>query len=525
MWNPVDELPRALQLASEREPGAVWQPVEVDRERDGSWKLTLSVAPAAVGVEHLNLGDDIKPTDGPKLAAYAERQGKSLVAFDPVRRTAVFAKLTPFDLMQRDRIATALPFNVVAWDLELVTTWAAPADGEPSHIDNIRALRSPHIESARRESIWKEVIESVVWGGSSGWVVDYFPTSGEVLLTYRQPIALPGHVDLVDLLPERMMVSDWASIPLGLDPEGEVVAINLLATPMTMAIGPTGSGKTVGMLAAIASALCRGHELVIVDATKMAIDFTSVRSWASAWAESLPEAEAILGAVYAESVRRRNIRKIYGAGSWADLPPEVLLAERIRPLTVVVDEFVSMVLERAVPKNLDRDHPLLKEIQEVNLRKAVIIDTVGRIARESRADGVFLLLAAQRPDAKFLGGEMRSNFSSRVQFCPPGQLLSRDALAMVFDGDQPAQAGATLARLDDGRSRGLAVVAAEGGSVRGLRVAHCPPTEIPKMLELIGVPKAVPWVLPAMAGSEGAPEAALELVSEPDTVVDEDPWS
>jgi hypothetical protein len=512
-WNPVDGLPRAIQLACEREPGtSVWQPVEVDREGDRSWTLTLCVEPAAVGVEHLNLGDDIKPMDGPKLAAYAERQGKSLVAFDPVRRTAVLAKVTPFDVMQRDRIATALPFNVAPWDLELVTTWAAPADGEPSHIDNILVLRSPHIESARRESIWREVIESVIWGGSSGWVVDYIPTSGEVLLTYHQPTALPGHVDLVDLLPERMMVSDWASIPLGRDPGKEVVAINLRTTPHSMAIGPTGSGKTVGMLAAITSALCRGHELVIVDATKMAIDFTPVRPWSSAWAENLPEAEEVLGAVYTESVRRRDIRKLYGVGSWADLPPEVLLGECIRPLTVVIDEYVSMVIERAVPKNLDRDHPLLQEIHEVNLKKAVIADTVGRLARESRADGVFLLLAAQRPDAKFLGGEMRFNFASRVQFCPPGQLLSRDALSMVFDGDQPAQAGATLARLDDGRSPGLAVVAAEGGSVRGLRVAHCPPSEIPKLLELVGVPKATPWVLPAMA--EPADESA-DVTDEP----------
>jgi hypothetical protein len=523
-WDPVEGLPRAIQLACEREPGVAWQPVEVDRDRDGSWILTLAVEPSAVGVEHLNLRDDIKPADGPMLAVYAEGQGKSLVEFDPVHRAAVLAKVTPFDAMQRERIANALPFNVAPWDLELVTTWTAPADGELPHIDNIRVRRAPHIDSARREAIWREVIESVVWGGSSGWVVDYISTSGEVLLTYHLPIALPGHVALLDVLPERMAVSDWASIPFGRDPEAEIVATDLKATPHTMAIGPTGAGKTVGMLAMITSALCRGHELVIVDATKMAIDFTPVRLWASAWAENLPEAEEVLGAVYTESVRRREIRKLYGVGSWADLPPEVRLAERIRPLTVVIDEYVSMVIERAVPKGLERDHPLLQEIQDVNLKKIVIADTVGKLARESRADGIFLLLAAQRPDAKFLSGEMRFNFASRVQFCPPGQLISRDALAMVFDGDQPAQASATLARLDDGRSRGLAVVAAEGGSVRGLRVAHCPPAEIPKMLELVGVPKVTPWVLSAIAGPVDEPDGAVEAVDEPD-VVEEEPWS
>jgi len=522
-WHPVDGLGAALRIAAEREHGVVWQPVEVE-PTDNGWSLTLADKPGAVGIEYLNLGDDIKATDGQRLAVYAERQGKSLVEFDPVRRTAVFAKLTQFDVMQRDRIATAL--HVAPWDLELITTWAAPTDGEVAHIDNILVLRAPHLDSTHREAIWREVIESVVWGGSSGWAVDYIPTTGQMLLTYHPAIALPGHVDLVDVLPERMMVSDWASIPLGLDPEGEVVALNLSACPHTMCIGPTGSGKTVGMLAAISSALCRGYELVIVDATKMAIDFTPFRPWASAWAENLTESEAVLEAVYAESIRRRNIRKLYGAGSWIDLAPEVLIAERIRPIFVVIDEYVSMVIERAVPKNLDREHPLLQEIQDVNLKKIVIADTVGKLARESRADGIFLLLAAQRPDAKFLGGEMRFNFASRVQFCPPGQLLSRDALSMVFDGDQPAQASSTLARLDDGKSRGLAVVAAEGGSVRGLRVAHCAPAEIPKMLELIGVPKATPWVLPNRAGLTDEPDDAVESgdESEPEGDVD-DPWA
>ena len=47
------------------------------------------------------------------------------------------------------------------------------------------------------------------------------------------------------------------------------------------------------------------------------------------------------------------------------------------------------------------------------------------------------------------------------------------------------------------RSRFLAVVAAEGGTVRGLRVAWSPMRSIPALLEERGVEQVTPWDLDA----------------------------
>lgn len=73
---------------------------------------------------------------------------------------------------------------------------------------------------------------------------------------------------------------------------------------------------------------------------------------------------------------------------------------------------------------------------------------------------------------------------------------------MVFNADVVEAAGEQIALLDDGRSRGLAVVAAEAGSARGLRVGYAPMRSIPELLDHLRVPRVpTPWVPGSAPGS------------------------
>lgn len=135
----------------------------------------------------------------------------------------------------------------------------------------------------------------------------------------------------------------------------------------------------------------------------------------------------------------------------------------------------------------------------MNADKAVILALVGKIARECRFVGIHLAIAMQRPDASLLTGfgEIRSNLSSAIQLVKPGSLPAQETLRMVFPGDQTQRAADTIMELDDGRSKGLATIAAEGGEVVGFRVAFGVPSEIPAMLERLAVPRVTPWEIKA----------------------------
>ena len=83
---------------------------------------------------------------------------------------------------------------------------------------------------------------------------------------------------------------------------------------------------------------------------------------------------------------------------------------------------------------------------------------------------------------------------------------------MLFSGEATAQALAELARLNDGVSRGLAVVHSEGGAVRAVRVAFHDPTDVPNLLDRLGVPRHVgPRLGESAPPSPDAPPASPDL--------------
>src|SRR5690606_7174722 len=80
-----------------------------------------------------------------------------------------------------------------------------------------------------------------------------------------------------------------------------------------------------------------------------------------------------------------------------------------------------------------------------------------------------------------------------------------------------------IALLDDGNSPGLAVVAAEGGRARGLRVAYSPMKAIPALLDDLGVPRAdETWDLTPPAGTHRPPREGEIIAPAPAPVIEED---
>lgn len=434
------------------------------------------------------LNPDIRVTVD-RITFLAAEQGAQVVEWSEWKHEAIIAKLPPRVVQVRGRLAELLNCAPHAIELSIAMH---PTE---HRIETVSIVRTPSlgVDAEKRLTLWKNLIAAIP-GGSNGWQIDDDAITGRVILTYGDRLALRPLVAMAEMLPETLDPDDWARLPLGVGTDGDVVSINLKAGPHTIVAGPTGSGKTVALLQIMASAVARGHQVVLIDPTKGGLDFLQIRQWTVAWAtESLEAAQAAMEAIYAEVGRRKAILQEHGEVKWSDLSPEIRERENVHPVLIVIDEFGSLVLGEDVPKGLPKDSPYVVEAETKNAAKSIIRTLTGRIAREARFAGLHLALGIQRPDAAILGGELRSNLTSAVQLAPPGKPISREAIGMLIPGDQGPIALQTLSELDDGKSPGLAVVAADGGNVAGFRVAYAPAREIPVLLEALGAPIPAQW--------------------------------
>jgi S-DNA-T family DNA segregation ATPase FtsK/SpoIIIE len=110
------------------------------------------------------------------------------------------------------------------------------------------------------------------------------------------------------------------------------------------------------------------------------------------------------------------------------------------PLVVFLDEFAEF---RA---NLLEWYPSVKENK--GSRTPPTLNEVASLARKGRTARVHLVLATQRPDSAFLGGEMRDNFGQRLSM---GRLSPQGAM-MVWEN---ASIGVSLPRFCIGRAMAM----------------------------------------------------------------------
>jgi hypothetical protein len=494
---------------------------EMMRRSGGLVSHTIKMPDTASRTHHFlfRLAPGISPTRAHDVEVFARTQNLELVHWLPQYGEAYCGQFTPEVAALRTRLAAALKVERTPWDLELVVTtvW----DAGRQRIDAVKLVRGGALIGLgveKRLAVLQELV-LVLPGGSSGWKIHDDLGTAEVTFTFGEKAILPGLVPMQDLVPSMVQKDQWNKLTLGVNAQGEQVGFNLKSGPHSLIAGPTGSGKTVALLQLVVSALSSGHRIILIDPTKAGLDFIKVKPYCSAWAETLQEAQTVIEAVYAEGQRVKQVLKRHEEVNWADLSEEVRQAENIHPTLCVVDEFMALSLQEPVPA-LDRDHPLVVAANERNSARAILLANVGSIARELRFSGIFLALAMQRPDAGQLKGfgEIRSNLTSALQLNAPGKQPAIETLRMVFPGDAAAEAARVLAELDDGVSRGLAAVGADGGSVQGFRVGYAPAKEIPELLESIGVQPAVKWTLDATSTSEPEPWQRKKQATEPEVV-------
>jgi DNA segregation ATPase FtsK/SpoIIIE, S-DNA-T family len=236
------------------------------------------------------------------------------------------------------------------------------------------------------------------------------PIPGKQAVGVEVPNLSPNLVTLGDVFDELPTAASPLAVWLGKDISGNAVWTDLARMPHLLIAGTTGSGKSGCINTILSSVLLRATpddaRLILIDPKRIELSlYESIPHLLTPVVSSPKEAAIVLGNVLAEMERRYERLSTVRARNL----PEANRAFRSRGeetlpyLLVVIDELADLMM--ISPQQVE--------------------DAVIRLAQKSRAVGVHLVLATQRPSVDVITGMIKANVPSRIAFAVSSQTDSR----------------------------------------------------------------------------------------------------
>lgn len=243
------------------------------------------------------------------------------------------------------------------------------------------------------------------------------PIPGKAAVGIEIPNEKPAIVSLRKMLESKAFQKHKGPLPmvLGETIEGRPYVSDLTDMPHLLVAGATGSGKSVCLNTILISLLYKTKpsdmRLVLIDPKKLELNlYKKLRNHHLTTRENLNEevittpenAVAILRASEQEMERRYRILAHLGVRNIEDYNKTILERKpddnstltKLPYLVVVVDELADLMVTGA------------REVEE----------PIARLAQMSRAVGIHLILATQRPSVDVITGVIKANFPSRIAF-------------------------------------------------------------------------------------------------------------
>ena len=236
------------------------------------------------------------------------------------------------------------------------------------------------------------------------------PIPGKQAVGVEVPNLSPNLVTLGDIYDDLPATATPLAVWLGKDISGSSVWADLARMPHLLIAGTTGSGKSGCINTILTSILLRSTpdevRLILIDPKRIELNYyESIPHLLTPVVSSPKEASAVLANVVAEMERRYERLSIVRARSL----PEANRAFRERGedtlpyLLVVIDELADLMM----------------------VSPQAVEDAIIRLAQKSRAVGIHLVLATQRPSVDVITGMIKANVPSRIAFAVSSQTDSR----------------------------------------------------------------------------------------------------
>jgi S-DNA-T family DNA segregation ATPase FtsK/SpoIIIE len=196
-------------------------------------------------------------------------------------------------------------------------------------------------------------------------------------------------------------------VSLGLDVSGRPIIADIAKMPHILIAGQTGSGKSVCINAFLGSLLFRASpnevKLIMVDPKR--VELTHYNGIPHLLSPVIVEPEKVISAlrwIMAEMERRYKQFAEAGARN-IDGYNEMSGFQALPYIVLFIDELADIMLFSPV------------EVE----------DSITRIAQMSRATGIHMVLATQRPSVDVITGLIKANIPSRIAFAVASQVDSR----------------------------------------------------------------------------------------------------
>src|SRR6059058_417469 len=236
------------------------------------------------------------------------------------------------------------------------------------------------------------------------------PIPGKQAVGVELPNLSPNIVTLGDIFDDLPQTASPLSVWLGKDISGSAVWTDLARMPHVLIAGTTGSGKSGCINTILTSILLRTTpddvRFILIDPKKIELSYyESIPHLLTPVVSSPKEASTVLANVVSEmerryerlsAVRARNLNEANRAFRSRGEPT-------LPHLLVVIDELADLMM--IAPQDVE--------------------DAVIRLAQKSRAVGIHLVLATQRPSVDVITGMIKANVPSRIAFAVSSQTDSR----------------------------------------------------------------------------------------------------
>jgi len=258
------------------------------------------------------------------------------------------------------------------------------------------------------------------------------PIPGKAAVGIEIPNQEPDIVTLREILASKTFQrsDSFLTLALGLTIDGNPYVADLAQMPHLLVAGATGSGKSVCLNSIITSILFRAHpsdvKLVLIDPKKLELSlYKKLKNHHLASREDLSEdvittvenAVSVMRSLELEMERRYRILARLGVRNIADYN------QALKSGRVTVEE------GKSVPEKLPYIVLIVDELADLMITGArEIEEPIARLAQMSRAVGIHLILATQRPSVDVITGVIKANFPSRIAFQVAAKTDSRTIL-------------------------------------------------------------------------------------------------